>query len=57
MTMRMILPSLTGVSPRSDLRMAFSTAAMPPLSHGWMVRVRLSGTATEAIWLTGVGVP
>ena len=57
MEMRMSLPSLTGVSPRSDFRMAFSTAAKPPLSQGWMVMVRLSGTATEASWFTGVGVP
>ena len=57
MLMRMMRPSLTGVRPRSDLRMAFSTTEMPPLSQGWMVMVRLSGTATEAIWEMGVGVP
>jgi len=55
--MRMILPSLTGVSPRSDFRMAFSTRPKAARSQGWMVMVRLSGVEREAIWSMGVGVP
>jgi len=57
MLMRMILPSLTGVRPRSDFMMAFSMAEKAPRSQGWMVRLRLSGTEMEAICLRGVGVP
>ena len=51
------LAEFTGVRPRSDLRMAFSTLANAPRSQGWMVMVRLSGMATDASWLMGVGVP
>src|SRR2546430_4119136 len=32
------LPSLDGVRPRSDARIAFSTALRSDLSHGWTVR-------------------
>ena len=41
---RMLLPSLLGLRPRSDWRMAFSMAAMAPLSYGVITSMRASGT-------------
>src|SRR2546426_619941 len=46
--MRIKLPSLEGVSPKSEARIAFSTALRSPLSHGWIVRSFGSGAATVA---------
>ncbi len=57
MLRRMTLPSLLGVSPRSDFRMAFSMAGICDVSHGWMTSVLGSGTESEAIWLIGVCAP
>jgi len=54
---RMILPSLLGVMPRSELRMAFSMAAMPDTSHGWMTMRLGSGVEMVASWFSGVNVP
>ena len=47
-TTRMITPSLPGLTPRSELRIAFSIAAIEPLSKGWMMTMRASGTWNEA---------
>jgi hypothetical protein len=55
--MRMRLPSLEGVRPRSDARMAFSTALRSDLSHGCTVRSFGSGAATLATWLIGISLP
>ena len=41
----------------SASRMAFSTAFMDDLSHGFTVRRRGSGTLTCAICVSGVAVP
>jgi hypothetical protein len=57
MTSRMSLPSLLGVRPRSDFWIAFSMAAICEASHGWMTRVRASGTEIVATWLMGWTVP
>ncbi len=55
--MRIMTPSLAGVMPSSDLRMAFSMAASSFCSQGCMVIVRLSGVLmVETCWM-GVGVP
>jgi len=54
---RTILPSLTGVRPRSEAMIAFSMALSWDASHGWITRLRASGTEIDAIWATGVGVP
>ena len=57
MVRRSSLPSFMGVMPRSDLLMAFSISFSCPISQGWMVMVRASGTETEDIWGMGVAVP
>ena len=54
---RMTLPSLLGVIPRSDFRMAFSMAGTSEASQGWMVIRRRSGVARLATAFRGVGVP
>ncbi len=54
---RMTLPSLLGLSPRSDSMMAFSTAFIDDLSYGVIVIRRGSGAATVAICLSGVETP
>ena len=57
MGMRMSEPSLAGVSPRSDARIAFSIALRRVLSQGWIVSSFGSGAATLATWLSGVSLP
>ena len=52
-----ILPSLTGLSPRSTFRMARSISAVMAGSHGAMTMREGSGTVMLATWLTGTGVP
>src|SRR5579875_2796098 len=56
-TRRIMWPSLLGVRPRSDLRIAFSIGPSIERSHGWIVSKRGSGTLTVASWLIGIGVP
>ena len=56
-TMRMIVPSLAGLTLRSLFLMARSIAASEPLSYGWMITIRGSGRWKEASWFTGVCVP
>ncbi len=46
--MRWMFPSLEGVRPRSDARIAFSIAFSTDLSQGWIVRSFGSGAATLA---------
>jgi hypothetical protein len=48
-TRRITLPAFMGVIPRSEATRAFSMALSCPASHGWMARVRASGTAIDAI--------
>ena len=57
MGMRMTLPSLEGLRPRSEVRMAFSTAATIDLSHGSAMMSDDSGTFSVATCAIGVGVP
>ncbi len=54
---RMTLPSLFGVSARSDCMMPRSMAGIELLSYGWMTRRLDSGADTLAICRTGVGAP
>ncbi len=54
---RMTLPSLLGVSPRSEVWMPRSIAEIAPLSKGWITSSRGSGTEIEAMSLSGCCVP
>ena len=54
---RISRPSLCGLMPISEAWIAFSIILTAEASHGWMVRIWGSGTATVAIWLMGVGAP
>ena len=56
-TTRMSTPSLVGLTPRSLFLIAFSIAAVDPLSKGCMVIIRGSGTWNDASWFSGVCVP
>ena len=56
-TRRMVWPSSIGLMPISLTWMALEISLTILASQGVMVRMRASATATEAIWLTGVGVP
>ena len=53
----LVVPAVFGVSPRSDLKMAFSTAPTMDLSHGVITSVRASSTVTLATWLMGISDP
>ena len=53
----MIDPSLLGVSPMSDSRIAFSIALIELLSYGWTVSSRASGALSVASCLSGVWAP
>ena len=55
--MRITCPAVFGVSPRSDFRIAFSTAATADLSQGETASVRESSTLTLATWLSGTSLP
>ena len=55
--MRMTLPTVVGVKPRSEARIAFSTAPTMFFSYGVIVIERASATATFATCMTGVSVP
>ncbi len=46
--MRMTVPAVIGVRPRSDLKMAFSIACTTVFSHGEITIVRPSSTAMFA---------
>jgi hypothetical protein len=54
---RITEPSLPGFTPRSESRIAFSIAAIAPLSYGEMRTVRGSGTWKPASCCSGVGEP
>ena len=56
-TTRRVLPSLVGFTPRSESRMAFSIAAIAPMSYGATMTTRASGTVKDASCCSGVGVP
>ena len=56
-TMRMTAPSLVGLTPRSESRIARSIAPIELLSYGVTTTMRGSGTAREASWMTGVMAP
>ena len=53
----MIEPSLFGVRPTSDSRIARSMFLIEFLSYGWTVSSRASGAETVASCLSGVWVP
>ena len=55
--MRMTLPSLDGLTPRSELRMASSMALSWLASYGLMTTRRASGTLMLDSWVMGVGDP
>jgi hypothetical protein len=46
-------PSFCGLSPSSEVRIAFSISWMSARSQGWMVIMRGSGTLTLATCFTG----
>lgn len=56
-TTRMMLPSLLGLTPRSESRIACSILRRALLSNGVTTAIRASGTANEASWLIGVRAP
>jgi hypothetical protein len=56
-TMRMMLPSLVGLTPRSESRMARSMSPSELLSYGLMTAMRGSGTVSDDSWLIGVIAP
>ena len=53
----MRLPSLFGLAPRSDVRIAFSMAGKADLSYGWMTSSCASGADMPASDFSGVGDP
>ena len=55
--MRRFVPSLTGLKPRPDERIAFSTDTTMPLSQTLTVMERGSGTLTAATWFKGTVEP
>jgi hypothetical protein len=56
-TTRMTAPSLVGLTPRSESRIARSMALSELLSYGVMVTMRASALWKDASWFTGVGEP
>jgi hypothetical protein len=54
---RITVPAVMGVSPRSDLKMAFSMACTTFFSHGEMTSVRPSSTAMLATCCSGTSEP
>ncbi len=56
-TTRMMLPSLVGLTPRSELRIAVSIAFSCEASYGLTMTMRASGTLMLAICVIGVGAP
>ena len=54
---RSTLPSLDGLTPRSESRMAFSMLAIAPMSYGEIRMVRASCEVKDASCWIGVGVP
>ena len=56
-TQRMVLPSLAGLTPRSESRIAFSMLAIAPMSKGATMMVRASWEVNEASCWSGVWVP
>jgi hypothetical protein len=57
MLSRMTLPSLFGVRPTSDSRMAFSIDLIELLSYGVIVSSRASLADTCESWFSGVRAP
>src|SRR5438552_14085538 len=55
--MRITLPSLDGLSPRSDARMAASMAFICEGSNGCATMSEGSGTERPATWLSGILAP
>ena len=53
----MMRPSLLGLTPRSELRIASSMLRRLVVSNGVITAIRGSGTAKEASWLIGVTAP
>ncbi len=54
---RMTLPSLDGLTPRSESRRARSMAPSDDLSNGATRMVRASGVVKDASCCSGVGLP
>ena len=54
---RMTMPSLDGLTPRSESRIAFSMALSWLGSYGLMTAIRASETVIVAICGMGVGAP
>ncbi|MCY1554472.1 hypothetical protein D9M68_910460 [compost metagenome] len=53
----MVVPAVFGLSPRSEVMMAFSTAWIMPRSKTVSARVRESSAITLATWRSGVSTP
>jgi hypothetical protein len=54
---RITLPSLAGLRPRSDVRIAFSITAISEGSNGWAMIIEGSGIDNDATWLSGILLP
>ena len=54
---RISCPAVFGVSPRSDLNIAFSMIGTMAFSHGVTVSVRASSVAMFATWFNGISEP
>ena len=55
--MRIVLPSLDGLTPRSESRIDFSMAGIEVRSYGVIRMTRASGTWKVASCCSGVGEP
>ena len=53
----MTLPSLVGLTPRSESRIAFSISPIADLSYGVIRMMRASGVWKDASCCSGVGAP
>ena len=54
---RRIVPSICGLMPRPELRIALSTAPTSDLSQTLTSTMRGSGTVMVPSWFTGIGLP
>ena len=55
--MRITVPTVVGVRPRSEARIAFSTGPTMVFSYGVIVIERASAMATLATCMIGVSLP
>ena len=56
-TILITVPSLAGVIPRSEAKIACSMSSKVDLSYGVTIKTRASGILTLDICVSGVGTP